>query len=100
MHQQLFVCIPLPVGESGGLVGIVRVFVPEISRLVLVGEEIAEELTKLQAEVPADSAESVHETIIRELGKSADELYAEFSNASFFRPEPERNFIVTYRLDF
>jgi outer membrane receptor protein involved in Fe transport len=29
-----------------------------------------------------------------------DELYAEFSNASFFRPEPERNFIVTYRLDF
>ncbi len=50
------------------------------TRSDLVGEEIAEELTKLQAEVPADSAESVHETIIRELGKSADELYAEFAN--------------------
>lgn len=27
-----------------------------------------------------------------------DELYAEFSNASFFRPEPGRNIMVTYRL--
>lgn len=27
-----------------------------------------------------------------------DELYAEFSNASFFRPQPERNFVLTYRL--
>lgn len=27
-----------------------------------------------------------------------DELYAEFSNASFFRPQPERNVALTYRL--
>ncbi len=29
-----------------------------------------------------------------------DELYAEFSNASFFRPEPGRNAVLTYRLGF
>jgi outer membrane receptor protein involved in Fe transport len=29
-----------------------------------------------------------------------DELYAEFSNATFFRPQPERNFIFTYDLRF
>ena len=29
-----------------------------------------------------------------------DELYAEFSNATFFRPQPERNFIFTYGLRF
>jgi len=29
-----------------------------------------------------------------------DELYAEFSNASFFRPEPGRTLIVTWGLDF
>jgi outer membrane receptor protein involved in Fe transport len=29
-----------------------------------------------------------------------DELYAEFTNASFFRPEPGRNAIVTYRWEF
>ncbi|MCG8462506.1 MAG: TonB-dependent receptor, partial [Holophagales bacterium] len=28
-----------------------------------------------------------------------DELYAEFSNVAFFRPQPERNFILTYSLD-
>lgn len=27
-----------------------------------------------------------------------DELYAEFSNATFFRPQPRRNFIATYNL--
>jgi hemoglobin/transferrin/lactoferrin receptor protein len=27
-----------------------------------------------------------------------DELYSEFSNATFFRPQPRRNFLVTYRL--
>jgi hemoglobin/transferrin/lactoferrin receptor protein len=30
----------------------------------------------------------------------SDELYAEFSNATFFRPEPERNVTVTYRLKY
>ena len=29
-----------------------------------------------------------------------DELYAEFSNATFFRPQPERNFIFTYDVRF
>lgn len=29
-----------------------------------------------------------------------DELYAEFSNVSFFRPQPGRNFTLTYRLGF
>jgi outer membrane receptor protein involved in Fe transport len=29
-----------------------------------------------------------------------DDLYTETSNASFFRPEPGRNYIVSYRLDF
>ena len=29
-----------------------------------------------------------------------DELYAEFSNATFFRPEPGRNVKASYRLRF
>lgn len=29
-----------------------------------------------------------------------DELYAEFSNVSFFRPEPRRNFVVTWETRF
>lgn len=29
-----------------------------------------------------------------------NELYAEFSNASFFRPEPKRNLFITYELNF
>jgi outer membrane receptor protein involved in Fe transport len=29
-----------------------------------------------------------------------DELYAEFTNASFFRPEPGHNAILTYRWEF
>lgn len=29
-----------------------------------------------------------------------NELYAEFSNASFFRPQPKRNYIATYRVRF
>jgi hemoglobin/transferrin/lactoferrin receptor protein len=29
-----------------------------------------------------------------------DELYAETANASFFRPEPKRNFLITYELGF
>ena len=29
-----------------------------------------------------------------------DELYAEFSNATFFRPEPGRNVVASYRLEF
>ena len=29
-----------------------------------------------------------------------DELYAEFSNASFFRPEPKRNLTLTWEVSF
>jgi outer membrane receptor protein involved in Fe transport len=29
-----------------------------------------------------------------------DELYAEPSNASLFRPEPRRNVVLSYRMDF
>jgi outer membrane receptor protein involved in Fe transport len=29
-----------------------------------------------------------------------DELYAEFSNATFFRPQPGRNFVASYRVRF
>ena len=32
------------------------------------------------------------------LDNFSDELYAEFSNSSFFRPQPKRNLIVTYRM--
>ena len=28
----------------------------------------------------------------------SDELYSEFSNATFFRPQSRRNFLVNYRL--
>jgi len=31
---------------------------------------------------------------------ASDELYAEFSNATFFRPQPKRSFILTYDLRF
>jgi hemoglobin/transferrin/lactoferrin receptor protein len=34
------------------------------------------------------------------ISNASDELYAEFSNASFFRPQSERNIIGTYRLRF
>ena len=45
----------------------------------VVGKEIAEELTKLQADVPADPPEVARETIIAELGKPPEELFAEFT---------------------
>ena len=31
---------------------------------------------------------------------ASDELYAEFSNATFFRPQPKRSVILTYDLRF
>jgi outer membrane receptor protein involved in Fe transport len=34
------------------------------------------------------------------IANASDELYAEFSNASFFRPQSERNIVGTYRLRF
>ena len=45
----------------------------------VVGHEIAEELTKLQADVPADPPEVARETIVAELGKAPEEIFAEFT---------------------
>ena len=44
----------------------------------LVGPELAEELEKLQTNVPADPPEAVAELVQRELGKPLDELFLEF----------------------
>ena len=45
-----------------------------------------------------------NESMTHQVGLSienlTDELYTETNNASFFRPEPGRNYIVSYRLDF
>lgn len=39
-------------------------------------------------------------TLVLVVDNLTDELYAEFSNASFFRPQPERSFIASYRVRF
>ncbi|MFZ4764261.1 MAG: ABC1 kinase family protein [Roseimicrobium sp.] len=46
----------------------------------LVGWEVAEELTKLQADAPPDPVDVSKETIATELGKSVDELFASFTD--------------------
>ena len=43
-----------------------------------VGIELATELSKLQCDVPADSAELIEQTIESELGRPAEELFATF----------------------
>ncbi len=48
------------------------------TRADLIGPEMEEELTKLQANVPADSEAVVREIVERELGKPLEELFAEF----------------------
>lgn len=48
------------------------------TRADLVGPAIADELTKLQADVPADAEEAVRRTVESELGQPLEELYAEF----------------------
>ncbi len=45
-----------------------------------------------------DAKLSHHVTL--SLDNATDELYAEFSNVTFFRPEPERNVVVSYRLGY
>jgi ubiquinone biosynthesis protein len=45
----------------------------------VVGDEVAEELTKLQADVPADPPEVARETIVAELGKPPEQIFAEFT---------------------
>ncbi|MBX9790149.1 MAG: AarF/ABC1/UbiB kinase family protein [Pirellulales bacterium] len=44
----------------------------------LVGVEVAGELSKLQADAPADSFEQVRETIEAEMGQPLEEIFAEF----------------------
>ena len=45
----------------------------------IVGSELADELEKLQADVPADATELVAEVIQQELGQTIEEVFAEFS---------------------
>jgi ubiquinone biosynthesis protein len=44
----------------------------------VVGRELADELTQLQASTPADSPTTIRKTVELELGQSLDELFAEF----------------------
>ena len=53
------------------------------TRADLVSPEIADELRKLQADTPADPPEVVRRTIQDELGKSPEDLFAEFEPAAF-----------------
>ncbi|MGI9537131.1 MAG: ABC1 kinase family protein, partial [Desulfocapsaceae bacterium] len=48
------------------------------TRADLIGPVIADELTKLQADVPADAEEAVRRTVESELGQPLEELFAEF----------------------
>jgi len=45
----------------------------------LIGPDMAEELARLQADVPADTKEQVCNTVESELGKPIEELFAEFN---------------------
>ncbi|MFM7318836.1 MAG: ABC1 kinase family protein, partial [bacterium] len=53
------------------------------TRADLVGPEIAEELKKLQADVPADPPETVRHTILDQFGRHAEDLFAEFDDVAF-----------------
>ena len=44
----------------------------------VVGHEVADELSRLQADVPADPPEVARKTIIEELGDAPEELFSEF----------------------
>lgn len=48
------------------------------TRADLIGPVMAEELTKLQADVPPDDEEAVRQTVETELGKPLESLFAEF----------------------
>jgi ubiquinone biosynthesis protein len=52
------------------------------TRADLVGPELAAELANLQSDTPADSPESVVETIKSEFGKHPDELFREFDSGA------------------
>jgi ubiquinone biosynthesis protein len=48
------------------------------TRADLIGPEMADELTKLQADVPADTLDVVQRIVEQELGRSLGELFSEF----------------------
>ena len=48
----------------------------------LIGLELAEELTQLQSEVPADSPKLVRELVEKSLGRPINEIYAEFDDVA------------------
>ena len=52
------------------------------TRADLVGPALAAELSKLQAHVRADSVETVRATILEELGKPVEELFADFDDTA------------------
>ena len=54
----------------------------------------------LSAFVELDSSQQVSHQIGLAIQNLTDELYAEFTNISQFRPQPKRNFVLTYRLRF
>ena len=54
----------------------------------------------LSAFVELDSSQQVSHQIGLAIQNLTDELYAEFTNISQFRPQPKRNFVLSYRLRF
>jgi ubiquinone biosynthesis protein len=52
------------------------------TRADLVGPDIAEELRKLQADVPADPPEAVRHAVLEAFGKHAEDLFAEFDDVA------------------
>ena len=53
------------------------------TRADLVGPEIATELKKLQADVPADPPDIVRHIILEQFGRHAEDLFAEFDDVAF-----------------
>jgi ubiquinone biosynthesis protein len=48
------------------------------TRSDIVGDELAEELSKLQSDTPANPPDIIHEIVERELGKPLDEIFTSF----------------------
>lgn len=53
------------------------------TRADLVGPDIADELRKLQADVPADPPEIVRHTLLEQFGRHAEDVFAEFDDVAF-----------------
>lgn len=54
----------------------------------------------LRAAVTLFRSDRMAHRLVGSLNNVTDELYAEFSNVSFFRPEPERNFVLQYQFRY